>query len=113
MVKSSISKKVKIAEFFSLIYLQIETYAYICIRLQQVSDLLNYQAGVVELVDTLDLGSSALRCESSSLSARTESSSEIESFFCFGKKTGKTTRKRRDEKFILSAVKGSLSARNE
>ncbi|CAM1355710.1 hypothetical protein TASCI_50089 [Tenacibaculum ascidiaceicola] len=29
-------------------------------------------AGVVELVDTLDLGSSAVRCESSSLSARTE-----------------------------------------
>ncbi len=28
-------------------------------------------AGVVELVDTLDLGSSAARCESSSLSART------------------------------------------
>ena len=30
-------------------------------------------AGVVELVDTLDLGSSAARCESSSLSARTKS----------------------------------------
>ena len=30
-------------------------------------------AGVVELVDTLDLGSSAARCESSSLSARTNS----------------------------------------
>ena len=29
------------------------------------------RAGVVELVDTLDLGSSAARCESSSLSART------------------------------------------
>ncbi len=29
-------------------------------------------AGVVELVDTLDLGSSAARCESSSLSARTK-----------------------------------------
>lgn len=28
-------------------------------------------AGVVELVDTLDLGSSAVRCESSSLSSRT------------------------------------------
>ena len=28
-------------------------------------------AGVVELVDTLDLGSSAARCESSSLSIRT------------------------------------------
>ena len=32
-------------------------------------------AGVVELVDTLDLGSSAARCESSSLSARTEQKS--------------------------------------
>lgn len=31
----------------------------------------NQNAGVVELVDTLDLGSSAARCESSSLSART------------------------------------------
>ena len=31
------------------------------------------KAGVVELVDTLDLGSSAARCESSSLSARTTS----------------------------------------
>ena len=30
-----------------------------------------FKAGVVELVDTLDLGSSAARCESSSLSART------------------------------------------
>ena len=30
------------------------------------------KAGVVELVDTLDLGSSAARCESSSLSARTK-----------------------------------------
>ncbi len=29
-------------------------------------------AGVVELVDTLDLGSSAARCESSSLSTRTK-----------------------------------------
>ena len=33
--------------------------------------LQSYFAGVVELVDTLDLGSSAARCESSSLSART------------------------------------------
>jgi hypothetical protein len=31
----------------------------------------HFKAGVVELVDTLDLGSSAARCESSSLSART------------------------------------------
>ena len=38
-------------------------------------DLIRYNfkifAGVVELVDTLDLGSSAARCESSSLSVRT------------------------------------------
>ena len=33
--------------------------------------LLGVTAGVVELVDTLDLGSSAARCESSSLSACT------------------------------------------
>ena len=38
-------------------------------------------AGVVELVDTLDLGSSAARCESSSLSARTESLSEMRGFY--------------------------------
>ena len=31
----------------------------------------NWNADVVKLVDTLDLGSSALRCESSSLSIRT------------------------------------------
>ncbi len=44
-------------------------------------------AGVVELVDTLDLGSSAARCESSSLSARTfkiESFSYKRSFFVLG-----------------------------
>ncbi len=34
-------------------------------------------AGVVELVDTLDLGSSAARCESSSLSACTRSFTEM------------------------------------
>ena len=34
-------------------------------------------AGVVELVDTLDLGSSAARCESSSLSARTVQKSHL------------------------------------
>ena len=33
-------------------------------------------AGVVELVDTLDLGSSAARCESSSLSACTNKDSD-------------------------------------
>ena len=40
-------------------------------------------AGVVELVDTLDLGSSAVRCESSSLSARTiyKASWKQEAFF--------------------------------
>lgn len=35
-----------------------------------ISFNLQKRASVVELVDTLDLGSSALRCESSSLSAR-------------------------------------------
>ena len=43
-------------------------------------------AGVVELVDTLDLGSSAARCGSSSLPARTEkekASQEIEKLFLF------------------------------
>ncbi len=38
-------------------------------------------AGVVELVDTLDLGSSASRRESSSLSARTKASRYSWSFF--------------------------------
>ena len=44
-------------------------------------------AGVVELVDTLDLGSSAVRCESSSLSACTTRESRLlgVGFFCFGK----------------------------
>ena len=42
--------------------MQFETIAYICIPF----------AGVVELVDTLDLGSSAARCGSSSLPARTD-----------------------------------------
>ena len=40
-----------------------------CLYLQP--SLLGAIAGVVELVDTLDLGSSAARCESSSLSACT------------------------------------------
>ena len=35
-------------------------------------EILGKVAGVVELVDTLDLGSSAARCESSSLSACTK-----------------------------------------
>ena len=42
------------------------------------------RAGVVELVDTLDLGSSAARCESSSLSARTKKASQNRvAFFIF------------------------------
>ena len=46
-----------------------------------------FNAGVVELVDTLDLGSSAARCESSSLSARTTGESRLSrvGFFYFGK----------------------------
>ena len=47
--------------------LNIKRNVYICIPI-----LLGHNAGVVELVDTLDLGSSAARCESSSLSACTE-----------------------------------------
>ena len=41
-------------------------------------------AGVVELVDTLDLGSSAARCGSSSLPARTkqQKASHLERLFC-------------------------------
>ena len=49
-------------------------FIYICIRLaNRPKFVAEYYAGVVELVDTLDLGSSAARCESSSLSARTNS----------------------------------------
>ncbi len=47
--------------FLNNSYLNIETIVYIC----------NPFAGVVELVDTLDLGSSAARCASSSLAACT------------------------------------------
>ena len=36
---------------------------------------------MVELVDTLDLGSSAARCESSSLSARTKAEEKSSAFF--------------------------------
>ena len=46
---------------------RFEVYEY-CVYLHPNND-----AGVVELVDTLDLGSSAARCESSSLSACTTS----------------------------------------
>lgn len=53
-----------------------------CIFAVQFSD----NAGVVELVDTLDLGSSAARCGSSSLPARTKlkgSFRKIAAFFVF------------------------------
>ncbi len=47
-------------------------YVYLHSLLQKVLSIVKvFNAGVVELVDTLDLGSSAARCESSSLSART------------------------------------------
>ncbi len=49
---------------FVIYILKIRILGYIC------SPFIEY-AGVVELVDTLDLGSSAERCESSSLSACT------------------------------------------
>ncbi len=42
-------------------------------------------AGVVELVDTLDLGSSAARCGSSSLPARTEKTSARAEVFFYAK----------------------------
>ena len=42
------------------------------------------EAGVVKLVDTLDLGSSASRCEGSSPFARThETTSPVIAGFCF------------------------------
>ena len=49
-----------------VVIMNIQTIVYIC-----NPKLLEQVAGVVELVDTLDLGSSAARCESSSLSACT------------------------------------------
>ena len=74
--------KGKKIEFFFLEYLKIETIVYICIRLEIVlSSLSDFNAGVVELVDTLDLGSSAARCEGSSPFARTKSLSEMRGFF--------------------------------
>gem|GEM_PF-1091517 len=51
-----------------------------CLYLQP--SLLGAIAGVVELVDTLDLGSSAARCESSSLSACTTQNLNIYIFRC-------------------------------
>ncbi len=62
--------------FFSLqksivqLHFIIKFLLYICIPII-LADWEILYAGVVELVDTLDLGSSAARCESSSLSART------------------------------------------
>ena len=43
----------------------------ICLQFKNLDYICNPFAGVVELVDTLDLGSSAARCGSSSLPART------------------------------------------
>ncbi len=42
-----------------------------CLQFKNLDYICNPFAGVVELVDTLDLGSSAARCGSSSLPART------------------------------------------
>ena len=50
-----------------VVIMNIQTIVYIC-----NPKLLEQVAGVVELVDTLDLGSSAARCGSSSLPARTK-----------------------------------------
>ena len=64
--------------------MNIEMFIYICIRLaNRPKFVAKFYAGVVELVDTLDLGSSAARCESSSLSARTKKASQIEKLFLF------------------------------
>ena len=53
--------------------MNIETIGYICIRLRIVpSTISDFNAGVVELVDTLDLGSSAAMCGGSSPLARTD-----------------------------------------
>ena len=82
---------------------------YICTCLKAGSPtipkfILRY-AGVVELVDTPDLGSGAARCESSSLSARTvKSFSKTRSFFYIRKLRNMW----RDEKPALSAAEGSL-----
>ena len=46
-------------------------------RLSLAFSFLHRRADVVKLVDTLDLGSSAARCESSSLSVRTISCQEL------------------------------------
>ena len=51
-------------------YFKIEILGYICIPF----------AGVVELVDTLDLGSSASRCEGSSPFARTKAEEKSSAF---------------------------------
>ena len=55
-----------------------------CLQFKNLDYICNPFAGVVELVDTLDLGSSAVRCGSSSLPARTKKEKakmEILAFF--------------------------------
>jgi hypothetical protein len=69
--------------FLIKIDLNIETIVYICIPIIERYNRILI-AGVVELVDTLDLGSSAERCGSSSLPARTlrrKASWKQEAFF--------------------------------
>ncbi len=68
--------------FYDKMRLIIQTIVYICNPITEFSNLTI--AGVVELVDTLDLGSSAARCGSSSLPARTtnrEASVKTGAFF--------------------------------
>ena len=55
--------------------LQFPSIVYICTH--------KYEAGVVELVDTLDLGSSAARCMGSSPFARTRGAFQNGGLFCF------------------------------
>ncbi len=57
--------------FLAVISLQFKNLDYICTPL----------AGVVELVDTPDLGSGAARCGSSSLPARTKTEERSSVFF--------------------------------
>jgi hypothetical protein len=68
---------------------------------------------VVELVDTLDLGSSAARCGSSSLPARTEKKLLGNKRLFYFKLSLGGQKIRGDEKFILSIAEVSLPARTE
>ena len=67
MVTGIITRKI-----FNKVSVHLEVLFIFALLLQYVLSVVkDFNAGVVELVDTLDLGSSAVRCESSSLSACT------------------------------------------